>query len=367
MSGGDAQEQDYASPLGATGLHPSICSRGEAEGASLNILHPTCLPTPKSVRTHPPSARIATPRFPDHRAETGSPVSPSAARGRRRAPSRNGSSGGLAFVGASDPPLASRLQAEVVKRIEERESLLVMAGDRCAGAIAGCELCGGVAAVHCAADSAFLCVPCDAKVHGANFLASRHLRRRLVHAAAGEGEDSESESSSSCVSTADSCSAAASAAAGRRRPGCKHRRARAEAVLEGWAKRMGLAPGTARRRAARAAGALRALGRGVPPPASCPRRDGRRALVGGRRIRLRGRHSAPPAGGQLARAGEAGGHGGFVDGAHSGPGSRPRARRGGLGRVLLIHRLRPGPTSLPSTSRARKEGSEPEIEIARRM
>ncbi|KAI4978090.1 hypothetical protein ZWY2020_014644 [Hordeum vulgare] len=263
MSGGDAQEQDYASPLGATGLHPSICSRGEAEGASLNILHPTCLPTPKSVRTHPPSARIATPRFPDHRAETGSPVSPSAARGRRRAPSRNGSSGGLAFVGASDPPLASRLQAEVVKRIEERESLLVMAGDRCAGAIAGCELCGGVAAVHCAADSAFLCVPCDAKVHGANFLASRHLRRRLVHAAAGEGEDSESESSSSCVSTADSCSAAASAAAGRRRPGCKHRRARAEAVLEGWAKRMGLAPGTARRRAARAAGALRALGRGV--------------------------------------------------------------------------------------------------------
>ncbi|VAI56255.1 unnamed protein product [Triticum turgidum subsp. durum] len=145
-----------------------------------------------------------------------------------------------------------------------------MAGDRCAGAIAGCELCGGVAAVHCAADSAFLCVPCDAKVHGANFLASRHLRRRLVHAAAGEdagsaGSESESSSSSSCVSTADSCAAASAAtrAAGRRRAGCKHRRARAEVVLEGWAKRMGLAPGTARRRAARAAGALRALGRGV--------------------------------------------------------------------------------------------------------
>lgn len=144
-----------------------------------------------------------------------------------------------------------------------------MAGDRCAGAIAGCELCGGVAAVHCAADSAFLCAPCDAKVHGANFLASRHLRRRLVHAAAGEdagSTDSES-SSSSCVSTADSCAVASAAtraaAAGRRRAGCKHRRARAEVVLEGWAKRMGLAPGTARRRAARAAAALRALGRGV--------------------------------------------------------------------------------------------------------
>ena len=148
--------------------------------------------------------------------------------------------------------------------------LFVMAGDRCEGAIAGCELCGGVAAVHCAADSAFLCVPCDAKVHGANFLASRHLRRRLVHAAAGEdagsaGSESESSSSSSCVSTADSCAAASAAtrAAGRRRAGCKHRRARAEVVLEGWAKRMGLAAGTARRRAARAAGALRALGRGV--------------------------------------------------------------------------------------------------------
>lgn len=146
--------------------------------------------------------------------------------------------------------------------------MFVMAGDRCAGAIAGCELCGGVAAVHCAADSAFLCVPCDAKVHGANFLASRHLRRRLVHAAAGEdagSAGSESESSSSCVSTADSCAVASAAtrAVGRRRAGCKHRRARAEVVLEGWAKRMGLAPGTARRRAARAAGALRALGRGV--------------------------------------------------------------------------------------------------------
>lgn len=151
-----------------------------------------------------------------------------------------------------------------------------MAGEKC-GATTGCELCGAVAAVHCAADSAFLCLSCDAKVHGANFLASRHLRRRLD----AEEEDKESgstdldsdSSSSSCVSTADSCVSSHAAAAAprgvaavvgrRRRGGRKTWRARAELVLEGWAKRMGLASGAARRRAAKAAGALRALGRGV--------------------------------------------------------------------------------------------------------
>lgn len=40
-----------------------------------------------------------------------------------------------------------------------------------------CELCGGAAAVHCEADAAHLCWPCDAHVHGANFLVARHLRR----------------------------------------------------------------------------------------------------------------------------------------------------------------------------------------------
>ncbi|KAK1615383.1 hypothetical protein QYE76_020900 [Lolium multiflorum] len=149
-----------------------------------------------------------------------------------------------------------------------------MAGEKCAGAgaITRCELCGGVAAVHCEADSAFLCAACDAKVHGANFLASRHLRRRLVVLAAddddsepGSATDLDSDSSSSCVSTADSCAPARRAGRRKMTTGgrSKNRRARAEAVLEGWAKRMGLAQGPARRRAARAARALRALGRGV--------------------------------------------------------------------------------------------------------
>ncbi|CAO1939184.1 unnamed protein product [Urochloa humidicola] len=131
-----------------------------------------------------------------------------------------------------------------------------------------CELCGAPAAVHCAADAAFLCAACDAKVHGANFLASRHRRTRLLPAAEGD-EEGYASAASSCVSTADSASTAP-VAARRRRGGTRRppRRAaaeaaaaaRSEAVLEGWAKRMGLAPGTARRRAAAAWRALRDCG-----------------------------------------------------------------------------------------------------------
>ncbi|XP_062233017.1 B-box zinc finger protein 32-like [Phragmites australis] len=120
-----------------------------------------------------------------------------------------------------------------------------------------CELCGAPAAVHCAADAAFLCAACDAKVHGANFLASRHRRRSLAGAAPGdEGYES---ATSSCVSTADSASTTARR---RRRParGGARRRARTEAVLEGWAKRMGIATEIARRLATAAGRALRACG-----------------------------------------------------------------------------------------------------------
>ncbi|KAF8658631.1 hypothetical protein HU200_059097 [Digitaria exilis] len=141
-----------------------------------------------------------------------------------------------------------------------------------AGAGCRCELCGAPAAVHCEADAAFLCAACDAKVHGANFLASRHLRTRILPSpAAAPGAESDEDdgyasAASSCVSTADSASTPAAA---RRRQCVGERaraagrtpaRARAEAVLEGWAKRMGLSPGTARRRAAAAWRALRACG-----------------------------------------------------------------------------------------------------------
>ncbi|KAG8046845.1 hypothetical protein GUJ93_ZPchr0008g13172 [Zizania palustris] len=55
----------------------------------------------------------------------------------------------------------------------------------CGGGGAACAVCGGAAAVYCAADAAALCAPCDAAVHAANPLASRHERVPLVVALAG--------------------------------------------------------------------------------------------------------------------------------------------------------------------------------------
>ncbi|RWV94189.1 hypothetical protein GW17_00043299 [Ensete ventricosum] len=114
----------------------------------------------------------------------------------------------------------------------------------------GCELCGGAAAVHCEADAAFLCWACDARVHGANFLVARHLRRvagagsppvRSLCSAcgpAGSGFSDESESVS-CVSTAEST---AIASAGRR----------GQASAEGVLARRGGRAGLGRRRVAEA-------------------------------------------------------------------------------------------------------------------
>ncbi|KAK9097771.1 hypothetical protein Syun_024816 [Stephania yunnanensis] len=42
-----------------------------------------------------------------------------------------------------------------------------------------CELCNGEATLFCGSDSAFLCWTCDARVHEANFLVARHVRRTL--------------------------------------------------------------------------------------------------------------------------------------------------------------------------------------------
>lgn len=39
-----------------------------------------------------------------------------------------------------------------------------------------CELCGSRASLYCQADDAFMCRKCDKCVHGANFLALRHIR-----------------------------------------------------------------------------------------------------------------------------------------------------------------------------------------------
>ncbi|KAE8785391.1 B-box zinc finger protein 32-like [Hordeum vulgare] len=150
-------------------------------------------------------------------------------------------------------------------------------GGVCGGAGARCALCGARADVHCAADAAFLCAPCDARVHGANFLASRHRRTRVCYAPKEEDEEEDEAlsgmtTSSSCVCTADSATTTTAAAAPQGRRGrppaaakSKSPRARGEEVLEGWAKKMGLEAGVARRRAAAAARTLRAV-------AAAPRR-----------------------------------------------------------------------------------------------
>ncbi|OEL28521.1 hypothetical protein BAE44_0010461 [Dichanthelium oligosanthes] len=48
---------------------------------------------------------------------------------------------------------------------------------------AACAVCGAAAAVYCTADAAALCSPCDAAVHAANLLASRHERVPIAMAA----------------------------------------------------------------------------------------------------------------------------------------------------------------------------------------
>ncbi|KAL1551857.1 B-box zinc finger protein 32-like [Salvia divinorum] len=42
-----------------------------------------------------------------------------------------------------------------------------------------CELCNANAALFCPSDAAFLCRNCDTKVHEANFLVARHVRRAV--------------------------------------------------------------------------------------------------------------------------------------------------------------------------------------------
>ncbi|XP_018471755.1 zinc finger protein CONSTANS-LIKE 1 [Raphanus sativus] len=45
-----------------------------------------------------------------------------------------------------------------------------------------CDLCEGVARMHCESDQASLCWNCDARVHGANFLVAKHTRCLLCSA-----------------------------------------------------------------------------------------------------------------------------------------------------------------------------------------
>ncbi|KAL5579266.1 hypothetical protein UlMin_011708 [Ulmus minor] len=44
-----------------------------------------------------------------------------------------------------------------------------------------CELCDSTAKMYCESDRASLCWDCDARVHGANFLVTKHTRTLLCH------------------------------------------------------------------------------------------------------------------------------------------------------------------------------------------
>ncbi|KAI4299260.1 hypothetical protein L6164_032737 [Bauhinia variegata] len=44
-----------------------------------------------------------------------------------------------------------------------------------------CELCSSPAKLFCESDQACLCWECDARVHGANFLVTKHSRTLLCH------------------------------------------------------------------------------------------------------------------------------------------------------------------------------------------
>ncbi|KAF6155638.1 hypothetical protein GIB67_034733 [Kingdonia uniflora] len=88
-----------------------------------------------------------------------------------------------------------------------------------------CELCNGEASLYCISDSAFLCGKCDSRVHNANFLVARHVRRTICsmcnifdgNLISGVGsqslrpicrscssESDEDSASSTCISNADS-------------------------------------------------------------------------------------------------------------------------------------------------------------------
>ncbi|KAL4182322.1 hypothetical protein AMTRI_Chr12g275380 [Amborella trichopoda] len=112
----------------------------------------------------------------------------------------------------------------------------------------GCELCNGEAEVYCVPDSAFLCFQCDARVHEANFLVARHLRRLVCYRCRGldengvsgtcisplrwlcdpcsnvEGESDPESSESACISSAESFAYAPEKGAGKRISGQKHGR-----------------------------------------------------------------------------------------------------------------------------------------------
>ncbi|KAG6428767.1 hypothetical protein SASPL_106804 [Salvia splendens] len=135
-----------------------------------------------------------------------------------------------------------------------------------------CELCNANAAVFCPSDAAFLCRNCDVKVHEANFLVARHVRRTVCSncrtftgdfiTGVGVGADADSLHSSLCPSCDDDdlgslssttspankvYSSSSSSSSGTRRKVVK-----AESVFNNWCDKLGIEDRSAARAACRA-------------------------------------------------------------------------------------------------------------------
>lgn len=146
-----------------------------------------------------------------------------------------------------------------------------------------CELCNADAAVFCPSDAAFLCSTCDAKVHQANFLVARHLRRAICsHCNTFTGdfvsgsrpsaaacpscpqEDDDNDDGDGSLSSTNSCVSSTTSPAAKVYSDCsstaKRRRTsrsrvdhlKAESLFVNWCGKLGVETGSAVRAACRA-------------------------------------------------------------------------------------------------------------------
>ncbi|KAG6425748.1 hypothetical protein SASPL_109952 [Salvia splendens] len=115
-----------------------------------------------------------------------------------------------------------------------------------------CELCNANAAVFCPSDAAFLCRNCDVKVHQANFLVARHVRRAVCSncrsftgTGVGVGVDSlcpscDEDDLGSLSSTSSSANKVYSGDSSSSSCGRKRRLVNAESVFNNWCRKLGI-------------------------------------------------------------------------------------------------------------------------------
>lgn len=106
-----------------------------------------------------------------------------------------------------------------------------------------CELCNANAAVFCPSDAAFLCRNCDVKVHEANFLVARHVRRAVgVDSLCPSCDEDDLGSLSSTTSPANKVYSSSSSSSSSSISDCgrKRRLMKAESVFNNWCGKLGI-------------------------------------------------------------------------------------------------------------------------------